>query len=108
MTRLGSIAVLLVTMLIVPAVSAQTRSRSPTVQLPGNGTAAEATATFGRVLDALTRGDDAAVADDVIACIPLSRDKSLLYARRLILGSQLDWQLNQRFGADAARSVIGR
>src|SRR5439155_23318119 len=58
------------------------------------------------ILDALARGDEAAVADSMLMPVKLSRQQSLLYARRLILGSQLQWLLTEKFGAKTTRPVM--
>ena len=60
------------------------------------------------ILDAMTRSDAAAVADSMLMPVKLSREQSLLYARRLILGSQLQWLMTEKFGAAAARAVMVR
>jgi hypothetical protein len=90
----------------------------PTSRLAGDTSAAPARApatdraglnvALGDILDAVARGDEAAVADLMLMPVKLSRQQSLLYARRLILGSQLQWLMSQKFGAQATRPVMLR
>src|SRR5438874_2022438 len=53
---------------------------------------------YADLLDAVSRSDEATVADAVLLPVKLSRDDSLLYAKRIILGSELQWLAREKLG----------